>query len=303
MSQIASDSQQRGLSTDASSDARQSTTEDSKRSRQISTACTNHDVVINKEQVLDVLSFRGSDNKKDINECLKYAEISGHEKAQLAVLTREDAFQDWLKDDRQSSALVIHGNLDNDDENSPTSYLAAQIGKRYHKKRGFIVLSWFCGLNTDDNEAAIMARLIGQLLSQATQLLAPEDFNFISRHEYKKLKQRDLKTLISVFSNIIQKLRSKRIVVFCLVDSISTYETSNLRKDTEKLVEFLRDLVRSTRRRSREEMRHELIFKLLISDGQSSELAVKYFKDREIMEIDDGVDTDVDSDASLVDSD
>ncbi|PVH69211.1 hypothetical protein DL98DRAFT_522328 [Cadophora sp. DSE1049] len=286
MSQIASDSPQRGLSTDASSDARQSTTED----------------IISKEQALDALSFRGSDNKKDIDDCLKYAEISGHEKAQLAVLTREDAFQDWLKEDRRSSALVIHGNLD-DDENTPISYLAAQIGEKYRKKRGYIVLSWFCGLNTDENGAAIMARLTGQLLSQATRLLPPEDFNFISRHEYKKLKQRDLKMLISAFSNTIQKLRSKRIVVFCLIDSISTYETGNLRKDTEKLVLFFRSLVRSTRRRSREDMKHELIFKLLISDGQSSELAIKYFKDREIMEIDDEADTDVDSDASLVNSD
>jgi len=49
-------------------------------------------------------------------------------------------------------------------------------------------------------------------------------------------------------------------------------------------------------------MKHELIFKLLISDGQSSELAIKYFKDKEIMEIDDEADTDVDSDASLVNS-
>jgi len=262
--------------------------------------CTNNDSVISKKQVLDALSFRGSDTMKDINECLTYAEISGYEKARLAVLTREEAFQDWLMEERWSTALVIHGNLD-DDGNSPISYLAAQIGGKYRKKRGFIVLSWFCGLNTDENEAAIIARLAGQLLSQATRLLPSEEFNTISRHEYKKLKQRDLKTLMAVFSSIIQKLRSNRIVVFCLIDSISTYETGDF-DDTEKLVKFFRDLVRSMRRQSRVDVKHELIFKLLFSDGQSSELAAKYFK-KEIIEMDDEVDTDVDSDASIVGSD
>lgn len=289
------------MSTDASSDTRQSTTEDGKQFHQTSFACPNHCVAISKERVLDALSFHYSDSKKDIDECLKHAEVSGCEKAQLAGLIREDAFQDWLKEDGRSSVLAIHGNLDDDDGNSPISYLAAQIGKKYSKKRGFIVLSWFCSLHKDDNDAAIMARLTGQLLSQADCLLPPEDFNFISRHKYKKLKQRDLKTLTNVFSNIMTWIQSKRIIVFCLIDSLSTYETTDLRKGTEKLIEFFRDLVRSMSRRSREEM-PKLIFKLLISDGQSSDLAVKYFKDREILDMDDGLDTDVDSDASLIDS-
>lgn len=215
-------------------------------------------------------------------------------------MTQEDAFQDWLKEDRRSSALVIHGNPDNDDENSPISYLVAQIGEKYHKKRGYVVLSWFCNLNTDENSAAIMARLTCQLLSQATRVLSLEDFNFVTRNEYKKLKQLDLKTLNRVFLNTIQKLRLKRIVVFCLIDSISIYETDNLRKDTEKMVEFFRSLVRPPHRQTQEDMKQELIFKLLISDEQSSELAIKYFKDKEILEMDDQIDTDVDSDASLI---
>jgi hypothetical protein len=140
-------------------------------------------------------------------------------------------------------------------------------------------------------------------MSQATRLLPSEDLSVVARHDYDKLKKWDFKTLTGLFLSTTQKLRSKRIVIFCLIDSISMYENRDSRKDSEKLVKFFRTLARPTRPRSRAETKNKLTFKLLITDEQSSELAVKYFKGTEILEMDEELDTDIDSEASVLDSD
>ncbi|KAI9662331.1 MAG: hypothetical protein M1821_008498 [Bathelium mastoideum] len=238
--------------------------------------------------LLEYLKFRPEYNSDDLEECLTF-DFPSKQRRKLSALTQQSIFQDWLKDESQSTALVIYGNMDYDDQVSPISYLAARIGKQYYRKDGFIVLSYICGLHDDLDAVAILARITGQLLSQVSQaqqaqpLLSSE---IVSRHEEKGLKKRDPETLAAIFANVIRQLRSYRVIVFCLIDSISIYENGEGGEHTRLLLSTLSRLVESMRGRRRNRRKDKMVFKLLISEGSRSSGAHGYFKDKELLEID-----------------
>lgn len=234
--------------------------------------------------LLDELAFDKTKNTADINECLAEVDISRKHKRQLSALTKEDVFRDWLTKESGSSRLVIYGHMDTDEYVTPISYLAAKIGEYYHGKRGFIVLNYFCGLHGNSQSSGMMKSIIGQLLSQGERLLGNR--LSIRRNEFKGLKRGNVDALTAVFEDLIEQFQSSRVIIFCLVDSISTFETAERIRDTKKVIRSLCRIASSLRgdRRGSSD-RIKMILKLLISDGQASQIADKYVKYDELHEI------------------
>ncbi|KAL4947650.1 hypothetical protein BDW69DRAFT_109964 [Aspergillus filifer] len=232
------------------------------------------------------LGFHKDDNTADIDECLEVAEITPKQRRQVSVLTKQDAFQRWLKEEAGSAALVAYGNLEIDDYISPLSYLSARIGKQYYGKRGYIVLSYACGLHSRSagyGWSEAVATMIGQLLLQAGNLLDLK--GIMSRHDFKGFKKRNLHTLTTVFASLIGQLRSSRVVLFCLIDSISFYEATERERETKEVLSTLRRLVESMRPGKRDTRKGKMVFKLLISEALTSEIAHKYVKRDEVVEM------------------
>ncbi|KAJ6035825.1 hypothetical protein N7540_000104 [Penicillium herquei] len=232
--------------------------------------------------ILKELSFKNKKNTADIEECLAGAEMNRKQRRQISSITKEEAFQDWLKNQSESSTLLIYGNMDVDDCISPISFLTATIGK-YYKDRDFVVLSYFCGLHGESDSYDILRIMIGQLLSQAEPMVG--DCLNIPRNEFKGIKRRSLRALNRVFADLIEQLHSHQIIVFCLIDGISTFETSGKVQDTKSVLSSLRRIARSLQAGKRGHSGSEMILKLLISDGQTSGIAHRYVKKDEIIEV------------------
>ncbi|KAJ5730319.1 uncharacterized protein N7483_004827 [Penicillium malachiteum] len=232
--------------------------------------------------ILNELSFKSKENAADIEECLAGAEMNRKQRRQISSITKGEAFRGWLGEQSGSSTLIVYGNMEIDACISPISFLTSTIGK-YCKERGFIVLSYFCGLHGESDSYDILRTMIGQLLSQA-ELMVGSSLT-ISRNEFKGIKRRSLRTLNSLFAGLIEQLSSHRIRVVCLINTISTFETSEKVRETKSILSSLCRVARSLHAGKRGHSRSEMILKLLISDGQTSGIAHRYVKEDEIIEI------------------
>lgn len=231
----------------------------------------------------DYLSFHSVKRlEKDIEQCCSPSVVSSNGVEQrLSALTRQDVVQDWLQGGLQASAILIHGQFPSTDHISPLSYLCAQISRRYSGRDGFLVLSYFCSLHADVNDkksnpATMLICLIEQLLSCRS---IESNYNSASfdEHLLKGLKKKDVGVLCTVFRMLIEQLLPCKMVVFCLIDSISFYEVEEHQHHTRTILESMEKLVRS-QSGSQRGRQDRMIFKLMVTDGASSMYAYEHFK-------------------------
>lgn len=201
---------------------------------------------------------------------------------QLVALTQRKEYQTWLEEESQSTALLVHGRSQPTPVFSPLSYLCARIAEEYAGKRSIVVLSYFCGAHARNGQASaadLLCRMIGQLLSwkEAAAVYARDP---LERNWEKKLKKKDFDTLLDVFARLVRQLRKCKMVIFCLVDSISKIEcVKQQRRDTECLLRELNELVRRQRSRSRSKKEDDcMVFKLMVTDGAMSLVAHRFFR-------------------------
>ncbi|KAI0865088.1 hypothetical protein F4860DRAFT_510249 [Xylaria cubensis] len=121
-------------------------------------------------------------------------------------------------------------------------HLCARIAKEYVNEDRIVVLSYFYGLR---NPSAIdlLCQLIGQLFSHKAivRIYARDP---VERNWRKKIKARDLKTLLEVFSSIVRRIRQYALVTFRVIDSITKMKAGKLRKNIEIVLKQLSELVR-----------------------------------------------------------
>lgn len=232
--------------------------------------------------------------ERDVERCSAISVVKPTKMMQrLSKLTRRPAFKNWLSETSQSSAILIHGNLQTRIHVTPLSHLCAKISKEYTGKPGFIIMSYFCGLHANvgtegaDAKAMLMC-LIAQLLSHPDMArnYDPGSFN---RHIIKGLKRKDINMLGKLLRVLINQLRSTSMVVFCLIDSISYYEDSSRSKDTQEVLSLLHGIVTSQRGRRRQSD-DKFVFKLMVTAGAKSVNAYRYFKREDILEMNESVD-------------
>lgn len=181
----------------------------------------------------------------DIELCLKLADDLDPvaiDRASWVVGTEE--FQSWLKESKDSRAILINGNSDPLENTSPLSLFCAHLTHLFVSAKSVIVVSYFCGLHADlitdsrTNAQGMMISLIGQLLLQSKQKKVHFDLSFLVRKKTQLLaKEGDLKTLCDIFQTLVTQLPKNRII-FCVIDGISLYESMD--GDTDLLYTWQR---------------------------------------------------------------
>lgn len=223
-----------------------------------------------------------------IKECLSLSDTSPEHLRRLAAFSHMGVFQKWLVEETSSTALLVHGNFDHLDGNSPLLYLCARLIQEYAGIGNVAVLHYFCGLRADRwsptaNAAGIISQMAGQLLSHPTMC-----FNFdlgsVTSNSLKKYKKHNLKSLCQLFLDLIHQLRHKPVIIFCLIDSISVYENKALLKDTETLLATLLALVNS-QRGDRRKKSAKVVMKLLVTDAGSTKYVYKQFQSNEVLDM------------------
>ncbi|EMR62526.1 hypothetical protein UCREL1_10535 [Eutypa lata UCREL1] len=198
--------------------------------------------------LINDLDYIASESTHILEQCMTQAKPNAKRMRQLVALTQRKEYQTWLEEESQSTALLVHGRSQPTPVFSPLSYLCARIAEEYAGKRSIVVLSYFCGAHARNGQASatdLLCRMIGQLLSwkEAAAVYARDP---LERNWEKKLKKKDFDTLLDVFARLVRQLRKCKMVIFCLVDSISKIEcVKQQRRDTECLLRELNELVLS----------------------------------------------------------
>ena len=169
----------------------------------------------------------------DIECCLELADDMDPvaiDRASWAMGTEE--LQSWLGESKSSRSMLINGNSDPLENKSPLSLFCAHLTHLFVAVKPVIVVSYFCGLHAElatdprANAQGMMISLIGQLLLQARQKMLHFDLSFFAQQKLRLIAEEDLKTLCSVFRNLIFQLRKNRII-FIIIDGISLYEATD----------------------------------------------------------------------------
>ncbi|KAI8954917.1 hypothetical protein F4801DRAFT_603494 [Xylaria longipes] len=256
---------------------------ETQRARQSSTL--QNDPGISAATLIDYLDYDATAVIADVEKCLQLNPIA-KDMRKLATFTRQDVYQSWLSDESKCSALLVHGMSTQNGLVSPLSHLCARISKEYIDEDKIIVLSYFCGLRVlagNPGAVDLLCQLIGQLLShKAVVRIYTRDP--VERNWRKKIKGRDLNTLLEVFSSIVRRLRQCALVIFCVIDSVTKIETGKLRKNTEIVLKQLSELVREQKSRGRKGD-DRMVFKLLVTDAARSLVAHNFFSSRDTVNL------------------
>ena len=168
----------------------------------------------------------------DIEHCLELAdELDPIAIDRASWLMGAQEFQSWLEV-KSSRAILINGNSDPMDNTSPLSLFCAHMTHLFVAAKSVMVVSYFCGLHVDpisddrSNAQSMMISLIGQLLLQARQKHVHFDLSFLVQEKLQLLAEDDMKTLWKIFQDLVIQL-SKDMIIFCVIDGISLYESAD----------------------------------------------------------------------------
>ena len=169
----------------------------------------------------------------NIERCLELADDMDPvaiDRASWVMGTEE--LQSWLGESKSSRSMLINGNSDPLENKSPLSLFCAHLTHLFVAVKPVIAVSYFCGLHAElatdprANAQGMMISLIGQLLLQTGQKRLHFDTSFLAPKKLQLLAADDLKTLCTIFQNLVIQLPKNRIV-FVVIDGISLYEATD----------------------------------------------------------------------------
>ncbi|KAH0565034.1 hypothetical protein GP486_001573 [Trichoglossum hirsutum] len=234
------------------------------------------------EELIAVLMYNADIPARDLEECRDFSGMMSRKEINRAFQAmRSVELQEWLTDSTKSRVLLINGNgPDPTVLISPLSVLLAMLSHAYENSRRAVVLSHFCSLHADTwdpkaNATGMIISLIGQLLSYQGL-----EFNLSSFDDdfCQSIEDDDLEMLCIMFLRLVKQLPRTKIV-FCLIDTISVYETKDRLVKTARVLSTLTHLVANRRKGP--------IFKLLVTDPRMSDCAHDYIKEKDTLELDD----------------
>jgi hypothetical protein len=211
-------------------------------------------------------------------------------------VAKSDALRKFLQTPTKSSVLAIHANLSDVDTVTPLSFLDAHLMKLLLSSEKSIVLAYFCSLHAEvgsprANARGLVASLVGQLLDYPSLRF---NLSFIDEEMTELLKGDDLVQLVQLFLCLLQQLPSDA-AVFCFIDEVTFYETSERKDETRTLlVTFVKQVINKQRDMGLP------VFKLLLTDGRSS-MVGKIIGEENVLDVleDFGKDNDDPEDAIL----
>jgi hypothetical protein len=191
-------------------------------------------------KLLRILPFRPRIPPKDILIALQYGRnlpFAHQDRAEYIMCS--PSLRTWITSP-DSQPLILNGNVENE-VISCVSFVSAMLVRTLQDIGGesVMVVSHFCALHRREKEghvgpSGMVGSLIGQLLAQHRGF----DFSFYRRSQNAKLADGDTRTLTDILTELIRQLPVKT-ALFCIIDSVSSYEGSDLRRDTCEVVEAL----------------------------------------------------------------
>jgi hypothetical protein len=196
-------------------------------------------------------------------------------RAQWVIQT--PCFQQWLWSSN-SSALLINGNesCDGMARCSPMSLLSATLIQSLLQEPSALVINFFCGAHNSVSEE--VRGPVGLLRSLNAQLLSTWQFDcgFVRFGEWMGgLRAHDLHTLGRLFRKLVGQLSN--VVLFCVIDGISLFESHGWQLGTEFILRKLLDLA--------EDDDLDCRFKLLLTSATLSRSGARILGDQRSLSI------------------
>ena len=182
--------------------------------------------------------------------------LSEKEKSRVASMLRNEKFQTFMTETRNSTSLLVNGRGDVSTAEgiSPFSVVVAEMAREpdpgLTAGASVFVLKYFCSehnpsrvRNRWSSPTGMLTGLIGQLVCQMLDKGIIIDLSFLSHSKWRKLDGLDFRTVCSVFKRIVEQV-PQRGVVLCVIDEISVYERQSLVYETDIVMSKLVQLVR-----------------------------------------------------------
>lgn len=239
---------------------------------------------MNPVWLVDILDFDVACPRKDIATCRALGGTMGDAaKDRASFVANSRKLQLWLTDPTKSQALIINGDFKHDALTSPLSFLCAEMSHLYGSAQNTYAITYFCGLHTDSwrnpraNARGMMISLLGQLLSVKRNF----DLSFVNKEMIRKVKDDSIQALCRIFRRLVFQL-PEEVVLFCCIDTISVYETSDRLEETRFAFRTITRLLTAEKWKG--------AFKLLItSSGRSLDIE-EYLDEEDILRVPDYID-------------
>lgn len=209
------------------------------------------------------------------------------ESQKLPSITRSTQFQNWInKTEGKNASLLIQGHFDSEDGTSALTQLCARIAYESAPNPKVLVLTHFCSLHTASRAeigrragaTGLIASLIGQLLSYDSHRVQL-DLSQITKHALSRIEEFSLKKMCWLFQILIAQIK-KGIMIICIIDNISSYETNEAVSNLKWLVRCLQTwVIQANQTSSKPRM------KLLITDTNQTTQVYKYFQQDDILDL------------------
>ncbi|KAM6487404.1 hypothetical protein HDV62DRAFT_386038 [Trichoderma sp. SZMC 28011] len=224
---------------------------------------------------LDAVAINTTTQSQILNQVI-YTGLSMSAEARKRIdwlLTNENV-KHWFTSTRSQTTLVNgHGSLE---RVTPMSVYCAMLAQSLNSTGSIIVLSHFCGLQSD-----LLRSLLIQLLAQWKH----PDITCLKDDFVEKLKttspNRSSRQQRHLFHHLVAGL-PKATPIFIIIDGTNYYETSDLLDDTKKVVREVNKLLSSES--------VEAMVKILITSPTRSSDLTKYFKSNEIINVPEDLD-------------
>ncbi|KAI0812813.1 hypothetical protein GGR55DRAFT_637974 [Xylaria sp. FL0064] len=257
----------------------------SRRGRDSKRATTG-DSVRKADKLLRLLKYDPGAISADVNTCLKLGEaLNDDKKTHAATMIQNTRFREFMAGNLISSSLLINGRVDLSSAEglSSLSFVAAKLVRISETidspSASPYVVKYFCkqhppfiGDSAVSPPVAMMASLVGQLLTQMIEDALDLDLSMLTRDKWKKVEKVNLKTLCDIFQEFTYQLPPQSVLL-CIIDDIGVYEIEPLLKETDTVIRGLARLV----------PRHEqTVFKLLVTcEGRALDIS-KYFMNQTV---------------------
>ncbi|KAI0965291.1 hypothetical protein F4678DRAFT_467631 [Xylaria arbuscula] len=240
------------------------------------------------DKLLIALKYDPSTASEDVDICLKMGEaLDESMKAHAAAMVTNARFREFMAEDLASSSLLVNGRVDlssvEGSSSSSLSYVAAKLvrisetidsplGPPYVVKYFCNRHPPFCDGSAVPSPVAMMATLVGQLVTQMIEEDIDVNLSMLTRDAWQKVEKLNLKTLCDIFEELTYQLPLQSVLL-CVIDELARYEIAPFMKETETLIRRLTRLVR----------RHDnIVFKLLVTcQGRALDIS-KYFTNKTV---------------------
>lgn len=215
-----------------------------------------------RDKALEALDYDSSVISHDVTTSLKEVwRLPRAEQDRILAIIHSTKLKNWIMAAR-SSALFINCNSSGSEKIS--SFTLAKLVESVvsHDSNHTIALFFFCGAHRrrEDEDSGVVG-LMRSLISQL--LIAYPEFDVQTLGQISQIQPRDVNALCQMFYHLVRQLPSD-IVVFCIIDSITTFEIGTGYLDESALaVSQLVEIVEQTNK-------YSCVFKLLFSSPRNS---------------------------------